>query len=46
MFFLYLIFALFLLMIARTAWLLIKGKKKELKYIKRIRNMEGSGKLK
>jgi len=35
------IFALFLLMIARTVWLLIKEKKKEHKYINQVKNMKG-----
>ena len=43
---LYLIFGLSLLMIARTAWLLIKEKKKERRFIKRVRNMEGGKPIK
>ena len=34
------IFGLFLVMIIRTAWLHIKEKKKERKFINRIQNME------
>jgi len=35
------IFLLFLVMIARIVWLHIKEKKKERKYINRVKNMEG-----
>ena len=43
---LYLILGLFIIMIIRTSWLLIKEKKKERRYIKRVRNMEGGKPIK
>ena len=46
MFFLWLIFALILIEAYRIAELIIKKKRKESKYIKRVKNMEGGKPIK